>query len=148
MKHALVKDYMNPYVLTIPPDATLPEARMIMRKNSIRRLPVLQDGDLVGIVTLSDILEAEPSDAISLSVWERKELLGKLEVQKIMSLHPTTITADASLREAAQCMLEKKFGALPVVNEQGALIGILTESDIFRMLVNNWPEYWWPDNPK
>jgi acetoin utilization protein AcuB len=109
-----------------------------MNEKGIRRLPVLTHGKVVGIVTLGDIRGAEPSRASSLSIWEVHHLLAKLKVSEIMTRNPATIQQTASIGEAARIMLEKKFSGLPVVDEANHLVGIITESDIFRLVVNEW----------
>jgi CBS domain-containing protein len=109
-----------------------------MRTKGIRRLPVVIHNKVVGIVTLGDIRGAEPSQATSLSVWEVNHLLAKLKVSEIMTRNPATIQETANIGEAAQLMLEKKFSGLPVVDEQSHLVGIITESDIFRLVAREW----------
>ncbi len=129
-----VRDWMTPNPITIDPKTTLPEAHKLMKECHIRRLPVVDRGKLVGIVTLGDIREAEPSDATALSIFELNYLIAKLTVDRIMTRNPIVIPPEASMREAAQVMLEHKIGGLPVV-ENDKLVGIITESDIFRVLV-------------
>jgi acetoin utilization protein AcuB len=138
MKQELVQDWMTRQVITIAPETSLKEAHDIMRKKNIRRLPVATHGKVLGIVTLGDIREAEPSQASSLSVWEMNDMLAKLKVSQIMTRNPETIQQTASIGEAAQIMLDKKFSGLPVVDEENHLVGIITESDIFRLVVNEW----------
>lgn len=133
MSTLLVRDWMTPNPITIVPKTTLPEAHQLMKRSNIRRLPVVDRGRLVGIVTLGDVREAEPSDATSLSIYELSYLLSKLTVDKIMTRDPLTISPQASIREAAQVMLEHKIGGLPVM-EGEQLVGVITESDIFRVL--------------
>lgn len=135
MKDLLVKDWMTKKVITIDIRTTLPDAHKLMRVNKIRRLPVIDQGKLVGIVTRSDILEASPSDATTLSVWELHYLLSKLEVRQIMTQDLLTIAPDATIRDAARLMQAHKIGGLPVVDSSGLVQGILTESDIFRLLI-------------
>jgi acetoin utilization protein AcuB len=134
MKKSLVRDWMTPNPITIDPHTTLPEAHKLMKECHIRRLPVVDSGRVVGILTLGDIREASPSDASSLSIFELNYLLAKLTVQKIMTSEPMVIAPNATIREAAQLMLDHKIGGLPVV-ENDKLLGIITESDIFRVLV-------------
>ena len=132
----LVRDWMSSDVITIRPETTLPEAHQIMTTEEIRRLPVVDDQDrLVGIITIGDIRSAEPSPATSLSIWEMNYLLSSLKIEKIMTRHPRTITADATLAEAARTMLEYRVSGLPVVDEGMHVVGIITESDIFTMVV-------------
>jgi acetoin utilization protein AcuB len=107
-----------------------------MTNEEIRRLPVVDDdGRLVGMVTIGDIRGAEPSPATTLSIWEMNYLLSALPVEKIMTRHPKTIAADATIGEAARTMLENRISGLPVVDDQYHLVGIITESDIFSMVV-------------
>ncbi len=136
MKNMLVKDWMTKKVITVAPETSLPDAHRLMKLNHIRRLPVVdKKGKLLGIVTIGDIREASPSDATTLSVWELHYLLSKLTVGKIMTPSPITIKPEASISEAAQLMLENKIGGLPVVDDDNKVVGIITESDIFRLLV-------------
>lgn len=140
MKKELVRDWMSADVITITPDTPLPEAHKLMTTEEIRRLPVVdQDGRLVGIVTLGDVRSAEPSPATSLSIWEMNYLLSALKVGKIMTPNPKTVSADATVGEAARIMLENRISGLPVVDDERHVIGIITESDIFSMVVlNEW----------
>lgn len=138
MKLEMVREWMTPEPVTITPDTTLPEAHRLMMAHSIRRLPVIEEGRLVGIVTLGDVRGAEPSGATSLSIWEVNYLVSKLRIEEIMTPRPFTISADATLGEAAQKMLKYKISGLPVVDGGGRVVGIITESDIFRMVVRDW----------
>lgn len=136
MKKELVKDWMSTEVITITPETTLPEAHQIMTNEEIRRLPVVdKDGRLVGIVSIGDVRSAEPSPATSLSIWELNYLLSTLRIEKIMSRTPYTISPDATIGEAARTMLEHRVSGLPVVDSEGHVLGIITESDIFSMVV-------------
>lgn len=138
MKQECVCDWMTREVITISPNTSLAEAHKLMMEKRIRRLPVIHDGRLVGIVTLGDVRGAEPAHASSLNIWESDHLLAKLKILEIMTQRPRTILENATLREAALIMLEKKFSGLPVVDEAGHLVGIITESDIFRMVATEW----------
>ena len=138
MKQELVKDWMVCNVVTVPPDTTLPAALRLMKEQGIRRLPVMENGQLVGMVTRGDLREADPSNMTSLSSWELNDLRNNIKVGQIMTPNPLTISQEATLGQAAQVMLERKISGLPVVNEAGNLIGIITESDIFRMIVRQW----------
>jgi CBS domain-containing protein len=133
MENKLVRDWMTPNPITIVPKTTLPDAHKLMKESKIRRLPVVDRGQLVGIVTLGDVREAQPSDATTLSIYELNYLLSKLTVDRIMTHEPLTITPDSTVHQAARLMLAHKIGGLPVM-EQGRLVGIITESDIFRVL--------------
>ena len=136
MKKERVKDWMSTDIITITPETTLPEAHQIMVNEEIRRLPVVDaDGRLVGIVTIGDIRSAQPSPATSLSIWEMNYLLATLKIDKLMTRNPKTIHADATIGEVARMMLESRVSGLPVVDDDHHVIGIITESDIFSMIV-------------
>ena len=136
MREALVKDWMTHGVITVTPETTLPTTHRMMTENEVRRLPVTDEsGKLVGIVTLSDIRSVETSPSTSLSIWELNYLLSRMTVGEIMARDPVTITASASIGKAALTMLEHKISGLPVVDDDGLLTGIITESDIFSMVV-------------
>jgi acetoin utilization protein AcuB len=131
----LVGNWMTPEPITITSETTLPEAHRLMKEKNIRRLPVVHEGKLVGIVTWGDIREASASDATSLDIFELHALLDKLPVRQFMTRNPITVHTITTIARAAQLMLEHKIGGLPVVDQHRRLVGIITESDIFRMLV-------------
>ncbi|MFQ3647574.1 MAG: CBS domain-containing protein [Anaerolineae bacterium] len=131
---SLVKDWMSRDVLTVDPKTPIAEAYRLMKERKVRRLPVVKDGRLVGIVTLGDVREASPSSATSLSIWELNYLWAQLTVDRVMKAPVIKLAPDATVLEAARLMLEHKISGLPVVDGE-TLIGIITESDIFRMLV-------------
>ncbi len=139
-REELVKDWMTREVVTVSPDASLPEAHRLMSDNNIRRLPVLKGGRLVGVVTRGDVRGAEPSEASSLSIWEINYLLAKLKIKQIMTRDPLTVTEDMTLGEVAKIMMDNKVSGLPVIGKEGTVVGIITESDIFRMIVQAWQE--------
>ncbi|HKY53607.1 MAG TPA: CBS domain-containing protein, partial [Anaerolineales bacterium] len=130
----IVRDWMTPNPITITLQTTLPEARQLMDEHFVRRLPVVHRGRLVGIVTRGDIREAQASTVTTLGVYELNYLLDHLPVKEFMAYEPITISADATIAEAARRMQQHKVGALPVV-EYGELVGIITESDLCRLLI-------------
>jgi CBS domain-containing protein len=130
-----VSDWMTKNVITTRRQTAIASAHQIMSEKNIRRLPVVDDGKLVGIVTIGDVREASPSDATTLSIWELNYLWAQLTVEKIMTRNLLTVKPETPILDAAEIMLEHKVSGLPVVNDKGALVGIITESDIFRMLV-------------
>lgn len=138
MKQQLIKDWMTGEVITAEADTTLPEAHRLMTKHNIRRLPIVENGHLVGIITRGDVRGAEPSEATSLSIWELNYLLARLNLEEIMTPNPITVSPDATIREAAQLMLDNKISGLPVVADGRRVVGIITESDIFRLVVSEW----------
>jgi CBS domain-containing protein len=135
LENVTVREWMTSPVLTISPTASISNAHQMMKENGVRRLPVVDHDRLVGIITIGDVREASPSDATTLSIWELNYLWAQLTVEKIMTRHPYTIEAGSSILDAAQIMLDKKISGLPVVDEDGRLVGMITESDVFRMLI-------------
>lgn len=129
-----VKDRMTPNPITVTEDTAFEDALHIMRDRKIRRLPVLKDGRLVGIVSEKDLLYASPSPATSLSVFEMHYLLSKLKMKDIMTKRVITVGEDCPLEEAARIMVDHKIGCLPVLRD-GSLVGIITETDIFKTFV-------------
>ncbi|KUK37076.1 MAG: Acetoin utilization protein AcuB [Thermacetogenium phaeum] len=130
-----VRDKMTPDPITITPKTTVAEALDLMRENKVRRLPVLDKGKLVGIVTDRDLCEVSPSPATSLSIFELNYLLARTKIGEIIKKQQViTIEPDAYLEEAALIMRDNQIGAIPVV-ENGKLVGIITESDIFDAFI-------------
>jgi acetoin utilization protein AcuB len=121
--------------ITVDSETLVLDAQKIMEESNIRRLPIVDKGKLVGIVTQHDLLEASPSPATSLSIHELNYLLAKMKVKEIMKKNPVTITPDTPFEEALRIGQEKKIGSFPVV-DKGKLVGIATESDIVRFLTH------------
>lgn len=132
----LVREWMSSDVITIDENTSMMKALHIMKENRIRRLPVTARGALVGIVSDRDLKEASPSKATTLDVHELYYLLAEIKVKEIMTKNPITIHPDETVERAAVMMLEHKVSGLPVVNQQNELVGIITQSDVFRAFVN------------
>jgi acetoin utilization protein AcuB len=131
----LVRDRMTLDPIVISPEASHPEALRILHKEKFRYLPVVDKaGKVIGVVTEADLLHAAPSSATSLSIYEMNYLLANLKVREVMSSPPITVPEDAPLEEAARLMIEKEIGCLPVMRE-GKLVGVITETDIFKTFV-------------
>jgi acetoin utilization protein AcuB len=131
----LVKERMSRPVITIHPDLPMQDALNLMRKEKIRRLPVVnKQGRLIGIVSENDLLHASPSDATSLSVWELNYLLHKTTVAQIMTTNVISISEDTPIEEAARIMSDNKIGGLTVVREN-KVVGIITETDLFKIFL-------------
>jgi CBS domain-containing protein len=137
LENVTVREWMSSPVVSVSPITSISSAHQIMKENGIRRLPVVENDLLVGIITIGDVREASPSDATTLSIWELNYLWAQLTVEKIMTRNVITVKADDLILDAAQVMLERKVSGLPVVDGNNKLVGILTESDIFRMLVES-----------
>lgn len=131
----LVEKWMTRQPLIVSEDDSLGTAIHLLKDHRIRRLPVVApDGAVIGIITDRDVRSASPSRASTLDIWELHFLLEKLKVKDVMTRGALTITADTTIERAALTMLEKRIGGLPVVDAAGALIGILTDGDVFRAL--------------
>ncbi|MCC6893647.1 MAG: CBS domain-containing protein [Anaerolineae bacterium] len=136
LNKVLVHEWMSKPALTIRQDAPINYAHEVMRQQQVRRLVVVNENNrILGIVTSGDIREAKPSDATTLSIWELNYLVSQLIVEKIMTHEVITIGMNSRMTDAAKLMLDYKIGGLPVVDDAGELVGVLTESDIFRMIV-------------
>ena len=135
MERTRVRDIMSSPAITVSPDTTLPAANALMKENQIRHLPVTEKGRLVGIVSRGDLREASISASINADQYELHFLLNKLTVGKLMTRRVRTVMPDALVVDAADLMTENKIAGLPVVDEEGAVIGIVTESDLLKMLV-------------
>ncbi len=131
----LVGERMTRNPVTVADETSIDDALHLMRERRVRRLPVLDSaGQMVGIVSDKDLLHASPSPATSLSVYELHYLLSKLDVKSVMSSPVITVTPDTPLEEAARIMADNKIGGLPVL-EGGQLCGIITETDVFKILL-------------
>lgn len=131
-----VKDYMVTNIVTVTSDTLVTDAQDLMKKHDIRRLPVVDRGRLVGLVTWPDIREAAPSSATSLSIWELHYLLAKLKVGEIMTKKLITIAPDTTIEQAARIARQHKIGSLLVVEDKDRLAGLLTDTDIFDILID------------
>lgn len=130
-----VRDIMTTNVVTIPSSTSIADARRIMEAHRIRRLPVVDKGKLVGIVTGRRLESVSPSQATSLSVWELTYLLNKITVKEIMEKNVATVSPDMSAEEALALGQSNKVGAA-VVLEEGRVVGIITTNDFFYKIVN------------
>lgn len=134
-KEILVDHYMSDEIISIEPKTTLLEAHRLTGTKRIRTLPVLDDNQLVGIVTRTDLVCSDPS---RLASREHQDLLLKIllqPVEKVMRKDLITISPDAPIAEAARLMLENGIHSLLVVDDDHKLTGVLTESDLFLMIV-------------
>ncbi len=127
----LVGQWMAKAPVTIGPKESIVQARTIMREHGIRRLPVVEGDSVVGIVADRDLREAWASDATTLAVYELNYMLDRVPVRDVMTCPAITVTPETSLEAAVALMGEKKIGALPVLSD-GQLVGILTDTDVFR----------------
>lgn len=132
-----VKDRMTTNVITVNPDSNINEAFRLMKENDIRRLPVVDNDKPIGIITLTDLNQASPSSATSLSIHELNYLLAKTKIKDIIPKKQNLITVspDAYIETAAKLMRKNTVSGLPVI-EDGKLVGIITETDLFEALID------------
>jgi acetoin utilization protein AcuB len=135
MERTHVRDIMTSPVIVITPDTPIPAAMALMREKNIRHLPVVEHDRLIGIISRGDLREASISEAINADIYELNFMLNRLSVSKLMSKKVLTVTPEAPIVHAAELMTENKISGLPVVDPSGAVIGIVTESDLLKMLV-------------
>jgi acetoin utilization protein AcuB len=130
-----VRDVMTWNVVTVTSDMPIMEARKIMDAHGVRRLPVVDKGKMVGMVSKERITRTAPSPATSLSVWEINYLLAKMTVKEVMSKDPVTVDPEMSVEAAIALAQKKGVGALPVL-ENNKLVGIATTNDFFYKILN------------
>lgn len=133
----LVEAWMTTDVITVDEETSMMKASMIMKEKKIRCLPVINNkGKLVGIVSDRDLKDAAPSKATTLDVYELNYLLSSIKIKDLMTKNVVYVMPKETVEFAAILMLENKISSLPVVNEQDALVGIITQTDVFKLLVN------------
>jgi len=130
-----VRDVMTSNVITVPSDTPMVEAGRIMEFHRIERLPVVDRGKLVGIVTKDILQKTGPSQATSLSRWELGYILGKMTVKEIMKTSVVTTTPDTTVECAIATAQSNRVGSLPVL-EDNRVVGILTTNDFFYKILN------------
>ncbi len=127
----LVRERMSKPVISVASDLPIMEALNLMKREQIRRTPVMKNGKMIGIVSEKDLLNASPSDATSLSVWEISYLLSRVPVSDVMSKDVLTLAEDTPIEEAARFMVDNKLGGLPVMRGD-TVVGLITETDLFK----------------
>ena len=131
----LVSNWMSKDVITIDVDDSMQEAVNSLKQHDIRMLPVMKKGKLVGIVTDRDLKKASASDATTLDIHELIYLLAKIKVQSIMTKDPITVPQDYTVEETAEVLLENKISGAPVVDQNGDVVGTITQTDLFKVLI-------------
>jgi CBS domain-containing protein len=139
MKKGIIRNWMSSPVKSVSPDTRLFDARKIMDAEKIRALPVMKDGKLVGIVTRRGLLRTD-IPALNENAWTTDVDLKDATVDEIMTKNPITVPASGPLPKAARVMLENKITAIPVVDDNRAMVGIITTSDIFRFILEELPD--------
>jgi len=132
----LVKKWMSKDVITVDENEAMSNATKLMKENSIRMLPVLKKNKLTGVITDRDLKRASASDATTLEVHELLYLLTNIKVKSIMTKKPITLHHDFTVEESAEVLLENKISGAPVVDDKGQVVGVITQVDIFKVLIS------------
>ncbi len=129
-----VGERMSHPVISVTPETPVHEALAMFKKEHIRRAPVIKDGKLLGIVSESNLLNASPSPATTLSIWEMNYLVSKVTVRQVMAKKVKTIDVETPIEEAARIMADSKIGGMPVTRA-GKIVGMITETDLFKVFL-------------
>jgi len=132
----LVKNWMSKEVVTVHVNNTMQDAVKLLREHSIRILPVMEQGELVGIVTDRDMKRASASDATTLDFYELIHLVSTIKIKHIMTKNPITVPFDFTVEETAEVLLKNKISGVPVVNHDKEIVGIITQTDLFKVLIS------------
>ena len=130
----LVSNWMSKPVITVDANDSMQDAIKLLKENNIRILPVVEHGKLVGVITDRDLKRASASDATTLEIHELFYLLSKIKVKNIMTKDTITVRPDFSIEETAQILLKNRISAVPVVEGQSQVVGVITQTDLFRVL--------------
>jgi len=131
----LVGTKMAHPVITISPELPITEALNVMHQEKIRRIPVVQGGKLVGIISDKDMLNASPTPTESLGIEEVNYLISNITVEEVMTPDVLTIETTTPIEEAARIMSDNNIGALPVLEEE-RVVGMITETDLFKIFLD------------
>lgn len=132
MHHILISEVMIPKPITITPDQTIGRAIELMARYDIRRLPVVKEGKLVGIITDRDVRQLGGRPTLKLPKTAQDDAYLNLPVEEAMTLNVITIRANQPVQDAIQVMLKHKIGGLPTVDPQGQLAGMLSTQDVLK----------------
>lgn len=132
-----VQNWMTTDVVSVGPDTSLLKVGKLMKDHHIRRIPVVdENGQVVGIISDRDVRDASPSKATTLDMYEMHYLLAELKAKNIMTAKPITVKPTDTVEQAALIMLDNKVGGLPVVDDNSKLVGIISDHDVFKALVD------------
>ncbi len=130
-----IKYWMTKEPITVTPNTLAIDAQKIMKENKIRRLPVVEKGKLVGMVTFRNLMEAAPSSATSLSIYELNYLIMKMKVKDLMKKNVITVSPEDTVVDAIALGMKHDIGGFPVMDDKGELVGIVTETQISRAMM-------------
>jgi len=128
-----VSELMSTDLVTLGEDDSLADAQRCMERGRLRHLPVVRDGKLTGLVTHRDLLAASFSIFAEINTAEQRRIFAGISVRELMHRRVKTVSPDLSVAEAARILFDNKFGCLPVVTDEGTLVGLITEADFLRL---------------
>ena len=129
-----IREYMVTPVITVTPDTLVDDALRTMYQHHIRRLPVVDEGKLVGLLTRNGLREAAPSTSVPLSIWGAHYQLSKMKVRDVMITDVITVMPDTTVEEASALAKKHRIGTLPVIDESKNLVGIITSTDLLHLM--------------
>ena len=132
----LVSTWMSKPVITVNVNDSMQDAMELLKQHHIKILPVVENGDLVGIITDRDLKRASASDATCLEIHEIFYLLSKIKIKNIMTKNPITVPPYFTVEETARVLLKNKISGVPVMDDDGRLLGIITQDDLFKVLTS------------
>jgi len=132
----IVANWMSKNIITVDENDSMHGAMKLLKEHDIRMLPVMKKGKLVGIVTDRDLKKASASDATSLEIHELFYLLTRIKVKNIMTKEVITVPPDFTVEETAQVLQKNKISGAPVVDAEGQIVGTITQTDLFRVLIS------------
>jgi acetoin utilization protein AcuB len=132
----LVANWMSKNIITVDENDSMQDAMKLLKENDIRMLPVMKKGKLVGIVTDRDLKRASASDATTLEIHELLYLLTRIKVKNIMTKEVITVPPDFTVEETALVLQKNKISGAPVVDSKGKVVGTITQTDLFRVLIS------------
>jgi acetoin utilization protein AcuB len=133
----LIKDWMAKDVLTVDENTSVMRATRVMKERNVRRLPVLSHGKLTGMITDRDLKDASPSKSTSLDIHEMYYLLSEMKVKEVMTPNPICVNEKETIAKAAVIMLMNKISGMPIINDAGHLVGLLSETDILQAFIDS-----------
>ncbi len=131
----LIQEWMSSNVIVATEDTSMLKISRLMKDHNIRRVPIVEENKIVGIISDRDIKDASPSKASTLDVHELYYLLSEIKAKVIMTINPVCVNQNDTIEQVALIMADKRYTGLPVVDDDGNLVGIITEHDIFKILL-------------
>ena len=132
----LVKNWMNKPAITIDKHCSMQESMTLMKTHRITLLPVMDKNRLVGVLTDRDLKKASASDATTLEIHELLYLISTIKVNDIMSSNPISVPPDFTIEETAELLLTNKISGVPVVDNDGNVVGVITHTDLFKVIIS------------